>query len=425
MRHVASEGGAPRPVGASRNALAAVLLTVLIDTIGFGIVIPVLPQLIVELTGDSLALATRDGGYLLVTYAVMQFFFGPVMGSLSDRFGRRVVILASLAAFGTDYLVMALAPTLAWLFVGRAVAGMSGAVYAAANAFIADITPAGDRAKSFGLVGAMFGLGFILGPAMGGLLGELGPRAPFFASALLAFLNLIYAFLVLPETLPPERRRPFVLRRANPFGTFASLARRGGVLGLAAAMFLWQLAHQVYPSTWSFFTKIRFGWSEAEIGASLALVGVTMAVVQGGLTGRLVGRWGERRAAFLGLTVGTLAFVAYGLAMRSWMLYGIILFAALQGLVYPSMNALLSRRVSEDQQGELQGGIASLYSLATIIGPLVMTQALSRFSAADARVHLPGAAFFLAAALAVVSGWMLARSLPGRPARVGTDSDLT
>ncbi len=386
-----------------KHAVAAVLLTVLIDTIGFGIIIPVLPQLILDITGTALSEATRLGGYLLVTYAVTQFFFGPVMGGLSDRFGRRVVLLTSLGAFGLDYLLMALAPTLAWLFLGRAVAGVAGAVYAAANAFIADISTPEERAKSFGMVGAAFGLGFILGPAIGGLLGELGPRAPFFAAAGLAFLNFGYVFLVLPETLPKERRRPFQWSRANPFGAFASLGKHPGVLGLAAAMFLWQLAHQVYPSTWSFFTKIRFDWSEAEIGASLAFVGVSMAFVQGYLTGKLVPKIGEWRSAVLGMTLGGSAFVLHGLATQGWMLYGIIVFGALQGLVYPSMNAMLSKRVGPEQQGELQGGIASLSSLTTIAGPLAMTQALSFFSSADAPIYLPGAAFFLAAVLTVLS----------------------
>lgn len=395
-----------------KHAVAAVLLTVLIDTIGFGIIIPVLPQLIVALTGNPLSEATRDGGWLLVTYAVMQFFFGPVMGSLSDRFGRRPVILASLLAFGLDYLLMALAPTLAWLFLGRAVAGMAGAVYAAANAFIADVTPLEDRAKSFGMVGAAFGLGFILGPAIGGLLGELGPRAPFFAAAALALLNFAYAATVLPETLPPESRRPFHWKRANPFGAFASLGRVPGVLGIATAMFLWQLAHQVYPSTWSFFTKIRFDWSEAEIGASLAFVGIMMAYVQGYLTGKLVPRIGERRAVFLGMALGGFGFVAYGVATQGWMLYVIIVLSALQGLVYPSMSALLSQKVRVDQQGELQGGIASLYSLTTILGPLAMTQALGRFSELNAPVYLPGAAFFLAALLTGFSVMAMLRSAP-------------
>lgn len=390
-----------------KNAITAVLLTVLIDTIGFGIIIPVLPQLIVELTGDTLAQATRAGGWLLVTYAVMQFVFSPVIGGLSDRFGRRVVMLGSLAAFGIDYLFMAMAPTLAWLFIGRAVAGVAGAVYSAANAFMADITEPQDRARNFGMVGAMFGLGFILGPAIGGLLGELGPRAPFFAAAALAGANLVYTYFVLPETLPPERRRSFEWRRANPLGAFAALGRHPGVLGLAFAVFFWQFAHQVYPSTWSFFTKIRFDWSEAQIGASLAFVGVSMAIVQGYLTGKLVPRLGELRAIMVGMTLGGISFVLYGLATEGWMLYAIIVFGALQGLVYPSMNALLSQRVSADQQGELQGGIASLYSLTTIVGPLAMTQALGTFSAADAPIYLPGAAFFLAAGLTVVSATIL------------------
>jgi DHA1 family tetracycline resistance protein-like MFS transporter len=389
----------PRRPGA--HALLFVFLTVLIDTIGFGIIIPVIPKLIVELTATDLAGAARYGGLLLFVYAALQFLCSPVLGNLSDRFGRRPVLLLSMVSFGIDYLIMAVAPTFAWLLVGRALAGMAGAVYSPANAYVADITPPERRAKQFGILGAAFGLGFIIGPAIGGLLAGLGSRAPFFAAAGLAFLNAGYGFLVLPETLPPERRRPFSFRRANPVGTLVALRRYPGVLVLAGGLFLWQVAHQVYPSSWSFYTMLKFGWSEAAVGWSLAYVGVTMAIVQGYVTGAVVPRLGERRAVAIGIGFGVTGYVVNAFASMSWMLYASMTVAALQGLVYPSMNALMSRSLPDNRQGELQGGIASLYSLSSIVGPLLMTQTLGYFGRTSAVVYLPGAPFLVAAVLAL------------------------
>src|SRR5262245_46262980 len=247
-----------------KHALAFIFLTLLIDTIGFGIIMPVMPQLIVELTGLSVAHATFLGGWLLVTYAVLQFLCGPIMGNLSDRFGRRPVLVASLAAFALDYMLMGFAPTIGWLFLGRAIAGVAGAVYSPAMAYIADISTPEKRAQSFGLVGAAFGLGFIIGPAIGGFLGDFGPRAPFFAAAALGALNFVYGLFVLPESLAPEQRRRFEWKRANPLGTLTALRRYPAVVAIAGAVFLWQLAHQVYPATWSFFATIRFGWSPSD-----------------------------------------------------------------------------------------------------------------------------------------------------------------
>jgi DHA1 family tetracycline resistance protein-like MFS transporter len=385
------------------HALAFVLITVLIDTTGFGIILPVLPQLIVELTSEPLPRATLLAGWLLTTYAVMQFACGPILGNLSDRFGRRPVLLASLAAFGFDYLLMGFAPTIGWLFLGRAVAGLAGAVYSPAMAYIADVSLPEKRAQSFGMMGAMFGLGFIIGPAIGGLLGEMGPRAPFFAAAALAGLNLVYGYFVLPESLRPENRRPFEWARANPLGTLMALRRYPSVIAIAGAVFLWQLSHQVYPSTWAFFAKIRFGWSEAMIGASLTFVGVLMAFTQGYLTGRIVPRIGEYRAVIIGVVSGALSMLALAFAGSTWAAYAAITLGMLQGLAYPSMNAIMSKQVAPDQQGELQGGVASMMSLTTILGPLVMTQTLGRFSAASAPFHFPGAAFVLATVLAALS----------------------
>jgi DHA1 family tetracycline resistance protein-like MFS transporter len=386
-----------------KHALAFIFLTVLIDTIGFGIILPVMPQLIVELTGETVARATYLGGWLLVTYAVLQFACGPVMGNLSDRFGRRPVLLASLAAFAFDYMLMGFAPTLGWLFLGRAIAGLAGAVYSPAMAYIADVSPPDKRAQGFGMMGAAFGLGFIIGPAIGGFLGELGPRAPFFAAAALGALNFVYGLFVLPESLPPERRRKFEWKRANPLGTLMALRRYPAVVAIAGAVFLWQLAHQVYPSTWSFFANIRFRWSEAEIGLSLAFVGVLMAFTQGFLTGRIVPRIGEHRAVLIGVVSGVVSMLALAFATNTWAAYAAMLIGMLQGLAYPSMNAIMSKQVAADQQGELQGGVASMMSLTTILGPLIMTQTLGRFSEATAAIYFPGAAFLLAAMLALLS----------------------
>jgi DHA1 family tetracycline resistance protein-like MFS transporter len=397
----------------SKHALAFIFLTVLIDTIGFGIIMPVMPQLIVELTGETVPHATLLAGGLLTTYAVLQFMCGPVMGNLSDRFGRRPVLLASLAAFAFDYALMGFAPTIAWLFLGRAIAGIAGAVYSPAMAYIADVSTPEKRAQSFGVMGAAFGLGFILGPSLGGLLGELGPRAPFFAAAALGALNFFYGVFVLPESLPPERRRKFEWKRANPLGTLTALRRYPAVIAIAGAVFLWQLAHQVYPATWSFFATIRFGWSPAMIGGSLAFVGVLMAFTQGYLTGKVVPRIGEYRAALIGMGSGLLSMLAMAFATQTWGAYSALLVGALQGLAYPSMNAIMSKQVPPDQQGELQGGVSSMMSLTTIVGPLIMTQSLGRFSDAHAWIYFPGAAFLLAAMLACLAlGLVLRASAP-------------
>jgi DHA1 family tetracycline resistance protein-like MFS transporter len=388
---------------AARRALAIVLTAVLIDTIGFGIIIPVMPDLIVDLTHTSLPEAARLSGWLLGVFAATQFLFGPVMGGLGDRFGRRPVILLSMFAFGLDYLVMGVAPNLTWLFVSRALAGIAGAIYVPAVAYIADITPPERRAQNFGLIGAAFGMGFVIGPAIGGMLGSLGPRAPFFAAAALALLNCGAGFFLLPESLAADRRRPFSLARANPFGTFASIARHRGALTLFAAWFLWMLAHQSYPSTWAFYGKLKFGWSDRAVGASLAYAGLTMALAQAFVTRRLIPAIGERRAILLGLSVGLVAFLGNALVPQGWMVYAVLTVGAFQGLVFPSMNSTLSRSVAADAQGELQGGVASLQSVAAIIGPLLMTHTLAHFTRPGAPIHFPGAAFLLAAALTLGS----------------------
>ncbi len=395
----------------SRHALAFIFFTVLIDTIGFGIILPVMPRLLTALTGETTAQVTLIAGFLLSTYAVLQFACGPIMGNLGDRYGRRPVLLTSLAAFGFDYVLMGFAPNVAWLFVGRAVAGIAGAVYSPAMAYIADVSPPEKRAQSFGVMGAAFGIGFILGPAIGGLLGSLGPRAPFFVAAALAGANFLYGYFVLPESLPRESRRKFEWKRANPLGTLMALRRYPAVTAIAGAVFLWQLGHQVYPSTWAFFAKIRFQWSELQIGASLAFVGVLMAFTQGYLTGKIVPRVGEYRAVLLGVGSGVVSMLLLAFATETWFAYVAMATGLLQGLAYPSMNAIMSKQVPRDQQGELQGGVASMMSLTTILGPLIMTQTLGRFSAPGAVIHFPGAAFVLASGLALLSLTIVLRVL--------------
>ena len=373
-------------------AVPIVLAILLLDSIGFGIVLPVLPDLIVHLGQVSLAEATRIAGYMLVAYAVAQFFAGPVLGNLGDRFGRRPILLFSAIAFSLDYLLMAAAPTLAWLFVGRAIAGVAGATYGPANAVLADITEPEKRGATFGLMGAAFGLGFILGPAIGGLLSDFGPRTPFVVAAALAGANAIWIAFRLPETLPAERRRPFHWRDAHVFGAFRPLFHAGGATPLLIAALLWQLAHFVYPATWAFWAGLALRWDATAIGWSLAAAGLAMALAQGLVTGRAIARFGEARTVLIGMVVGGLSFLAYVFAREAWLVYTIIFLSALQGLVWPSLNALLSRMTDASHQGALQGGMASIASVAAIIGPLAMTQAL----AFGAERGEPGGAFMLA-----------------------------
>ncbi len=386
---------APKPGRFHHPAIPIVLAALLLDSIGFGIVLPVLPDLIVQLGQVSLAEATRIAGYMLVAYAGAQFFAGPLLGNLGDRFGRRPVLLFSTVAFAIDYALMAAAPTLAWLFVGRLIAGVAGATYGPAYAVLADVTPPEKRGATFGLMGAAFGLGFILGPAIGGLMAGFGTRTPFIVAAALAAANALWIATRLPETLPAERRRPFHWRDAHVFGAFRPLFHAGGAGPLLVAALLWQLAHFVYPATWAFWAGLALHWDATEIGWSLAAAGLAMALAQSLVTGRAIARFGEARTVVIGMVVGGLAFLGYVFVTQGWMVYAIIFFAALQGLVWPSMNALLSRMTDASHQGALQGGMASISSVAAIAGPLAMTQALA-FGAEHGE---PGGAFLLAALL--------------------------
>ncbi len=398
---------------AGRGAILFIFITVLVDTVGFGIILPVTPRLVMDLTGEGVGAAAVWGGWLGFVYALMQFFCAPILGGLSDRFGRRLVILMALGTLGTDYLVMGFAPTLGWLFLGRSIAGIAGASFTPAYAYLADVTPPEKRAQNFGLVGAAFGMGFIIGPAVGGLLGEFGSRAPFFAAATLALLNLVFGFFVLPESLPPESRRPFEWKRANPLGTLAHVRRYPAVIGLMASLFLWQLGHQVLPSTWSFYAIYRFNWSPGMVGASLAFVGVIMSISTAGLTRTLVPRLGERRAALVGILSGCVAYLGYAFATEGWMIYVAMLPWIFAGMVHPSMQAIMSQMIPPNAQGELQGGVASLYSISSIAGPPLMTQLFGYFSSDTAPVHFPGAAFLCAAFLSLGGALLFLRTVHG------------
>jgi DHA1 family tetracycline resistance protein-like MFS transporter len=401
----------------SRRAVLFIFVTVLIDSIGFGLILPVMPQLIVELTGTDIGNAAAYGGWLAFAYAIVQFFCAPLLGSLSDRFGRRPVLLTSLFALGVDYLVMGIAPTIGWLFLGRIVAGMAGASFTTAYAYIADVSPPERRSQNFGLIGAAFGAGFIIGPVIGGLVGTLGPRAPFIAAASLALLNTAFGFIVLPESLPPESRRQFEWLRANPLGTLLQIRRYPSVAWMAAAAFFWQLGHQVLPTVWSFYTIFKFGWSTAAVGYSLAVAGVVMIIGQGLLTRTLIPRLGgDRRAVVVGLIFGAITYLGYALATEGWMMYVALLAWLPAALAYPAMNALMSGQIPATAQGKLQGAVASLFSMSSILGPPLMTQLFEHFTRPGIAHHFPGAPFLAAAGLVFVSLALLRKGLLIAPA---------
>ncbi|KKC23990.1 TCR/Tet family MFS transporter [Sphingomonas sp. SRS2] len=396
------------------SATVFIVATILIDAIGFGIIIPVLPRLVMELGDLNLADATRMGGWLAAVYAAMQFLCGPLAGNLGDRFGRRPVLLLALAGLSIDYLLMGFAPTLAWLFVGRMIAGIFGASFSPATAALADITAPEDRAKRFGLVGASFGIGFIIGPAAGGLLGDISHRAPFIAAAALAAVNFVFGYFYFPETLEPEHRRRFSLARANPIGALLVARKLHGVLGLAGVLLLWNVASMVYPATWAYFAIAQYGWSSGMIGASLALAGVSMVIVQGGLLGRTVKRFRERRTAMIGTGVAAACYLGYAVVPFAWFGLVMIVLSALQALVQPTVTALMSKRAPADAQGEMQGFIGSLNAVGAIAAPLLLNPTLSYFTGPHAPVHFPGAAFVIAAAFALLTFLALSLSRPVR-----------
>ena len=384
-------------------AILFIFVTVVLDVLAIGIIAPVLPPLVVSFLGGDTAHAARIYGLFATAWALMQFVASPVLGALSDRFGRRPIILISVSGLGLDYIFMALAPNLGWLFVGRMISGITSASFATAAAYIADITPPENRAKSFGMIGAAFGLGFVLGPAMGGTLGSISPRLPFWVSAALCLTNALYGLFVLPESLPPERRGRFSWARANPIGSLRLLRSHPELFALASVTFLYYVAHEVLPSTFVLYTGYRYGWDPRTVGLTLALVGVCTAIVSGGLVGPIVARIGERRAVLASLAFGAAAFATFGLAPNGRLfLIGVPIMAFL-GLYAPSSQGLMTRRVQGSEQGQLQGAIMGLRGLSGLISPSIFTLTFSTFIGRLADLHLPGASFVLAGFLLLVA----------------------
>jgi DHA1 family tetracycline resistance protein-like MFS transporter len=399
----------------SRAALTFVLLSVFIDSLGFGIIIPSLPGVIMELTGEPVSTAADWSGYLMAVYALLQFFMAPVFGNLSDRFGRRPILLGSLFAFGVDFLLTGLARSMIWLFIGRAFAGFFGASYSTAGAYIGDISDDSNRAKNFGFIGAAWGGGFTLGPVIGGFVAEhFDVRAPFFVAAALALANVAFGLFALPESLPVERRRAFEWARANPFGAFKSLTHLPMIAGLLFALFLYQVAHDSLPAVWMFYTQHKFGWGPAETGWSLTFVGIMTVIVMAGLTGYAVPKLGERRAIVMGFTLMTLGFLGYALVPQGWMIYPALVIGSLGGIANPAMQSVMSKQAGPNSQGELQGAMASLTSIAAIISPIFMTQLFSYFSTPAAPVVFPGAPYLVSGGLVFCCVLICLRTVPGR-----------
>lgn len=386
-------------------------MTVLIDIIGIGIIIPVFPTLIRELAGSTLSEASIYGGFLIFVYAFFQFLFSPILGGLSDQFGRRPVLLLSLFGLGVDYLFLVFAPTIAWLIIGRIIAGICGASITTANAYVADISGPEDGAKNFGMIGAAFGLGFIVGPTIGGFLAEIGTRIPFLVAAIFTLINWLYGFFMVPESLKPEYRRPFSIKRANPVGTILQLRRYSIIIGLIVCMLVVCIAAHATQTTWTYFTMEKFDWSEYQVGLSLGFVGIMIAIVQAGLVGYIVTRIGQAKALYVGLIFNVLGLALISISSQSWMLYVLIVPYSLGGLVSPSLQGIMVSQVPANEQGELQGGLTSMVSLASIIGPLVMSYIFFYFTSPKHGIYFPGAPFVLGTFLALVSLGLAYRSL--------------
>lgn len=403
----------------SANTIRFILLTIVIDAIGFGIIIPVAPRLLQEVGHFDLASATVTGGAMNMLFASFQFIFGTIIGNLGDRFGRRPVLLGALGGFSINFFLQAQAHSVIWLFVGQAVAGVFGGTYGSAQAALADITPAEDRARAFGFVGAAFGIGFVIGPVIGGFLGNLGPRVPFYAASALAACNFLFGFLFFPETLKLENRRPFDWARANPFGALLMVGKLPGVTLLALVLLLWQIASLIYPITWSIYLIAAYNATTALIGLSLAVVGMCMAAVQILLTGRLVKRFGERGTVFFGLSMAIWTFLVLSVAPSDpWLLIlGIVM--PLGNVTQPSLMAMMSKRATASNQGEVQGFSASVMSLGSIIAPLTFSPILSHFISPAAPFRFPGAAFIVAAVIAIMAMFVLALT----PRRKAPDSE--
>jgi MFS transporter, DHA1 family, tetracycline resistance protein len=390
-----------------------IFITLLIDVMGWGLIIPVMPKLVSQLKGIPLNEASSYGAWLLFAYAATQFICAPLIGNLSDKYGRRPVLLSSLAGFGIDYIFMALAPTYGWLFVGRIIAGLTGASFTTGAAYIADVSTPETRAKNFGMIGAAFGLGFIIGPALGGLLAGWGIRAPFYAAAGLCLLNTLYGYFVLPESLGKENRRPFEWKRANPFGSLQFLRKTPAIGGLALCYFLIYLAAMAVQGNWNYFTMYRFNWTEKLVGISLAVVGVLVGGVQAGLTRVVNPKLGNEKSIYIGLLLYALGLVLFAFATEGWMMFVFLVPYCLGGISGPALQSIMAGHVPRSEQGELQGSLTSLMSLTTIIGPLMMNNLFYFFTSKNAPVHFPGVSFLLGSLFMLMSAFIAWKVLSG------------
>ncbi len=385
------------------KAIFFILVTVLIDVIGIGIIIPIMPSLYQELTGGSVSEASQYSAYLVFIYAIMQFIFSPIIGGLSDQYGRRPVLLLSLLGFGLDFVFLALAPSIGWLFVGRIISGIAGASFTTANAYIADVTEPEKRAQSFGMLGAAFGLGFIIGPSLGGILGEIDTRLPFWVAASLALINWLYGYFILPESLLPENRRKFNIKRANPIGSLINLKKHPYILALVLSLFLVNVSNFATQGTWSFYTIEKFNWSKMEVGLSLGFVGLMVAIVQGGLIRIIIPKLGQENSLFLGLAINSIGLLGFAFASSSWMMYAIMVPFAIGGLAGPAFQGIISNQVQKNEQGELQGGLTSLMSIAAIVGQPLMLGLFRVFTKKNGVGYLPGAPFIMGSMLSIIS----------------------
>ena len=392
-----------------KAAVGFIFITLLLDVIGLGIIIPVIPALIQELTGGSISEASRYGGWLIASYALVQFLCAPIVGALSDKYGRRPILLLSLLGFGLDYLVLAVAPTIGWLFLARIIAGVFGASFTTGAAYIADVSSAEKRAQNFGLLGAAFGLGFIIGPVTGGLLGEIGPRVPFYAAALVTFLNLIYGYFILPESLLKENRREFEWSRANPLGALFALKRYPSVAGLIGALTFIYLASHAIQGTWTYFSMEKFNWSESMVGYSLGLVGIMSALVQGLLIRIIIPKIGEYNTMITGIIFNICGCLLFSMASEGWMLLCFIIPYSLGGIAGPAIQGILSNQIPDNEQGQLQGALTSMMAATGIIGPLMMTSIFAYFTAENAPIYFPGAPFVTGAVLVSICLFLILR----------------
>ena len=383
--------------------LIFIFITILIDVIGLGIIIPVIPKLIQELSGEGLSEASRYGGWLMFSYAIMQFLFSPILGGLSDKYGRRPVLLISLFGLGIDYIFMAWAPTMAWLFVGRIIAGISGASFTTATAYIADISEPEKRAQNFGLVGAAFGLGFIIGPVVGGISAQWGARIPFIAASVLTLINFLYGYFFISESLDITNRRNFEWKRANPISSLLNLRRYPAVSSLAACLMLIYIASHAVQSNWSYYTMLKFSWNEAMVGYSLGFVGVLVSLVQGGLIRIVIPKIGQVKSIYAGLAFYGIGLLLFAFASSSWMMYAFLIPYCLGGLAGPALQGYISNHVPANEQGELQGALTSLISVTSIIGPVLMNGLFAYFTSAETPYYFPGAPFILASLMIIAS----------------------